>query len=153
MTGRLEGSTMVIDVGAENSDLIIAEGESVWMRSIPIGGNNFTEALVKSFKLKFPKAEELKRNAATSKYGRQILQAMKPVFSDLVGEIQRSIGFYTSTHRESRIAKVLALGGTFRLPGLQKYLQQNLQLDVVRMDRLNATDFPADARFAACFQP
>jgi len=148
--GRISGSTMVIDVGAENSDLIIAEGESVWMRSIPVGGNNFTEALVKSFKLKFPKAEELKRNAATSKYGRQILQAMKPVFSDLVGEIQRSIGFYTSTHRDSRISNVLALGGTFRLPGLQKYLQQNLQLEVVRIDRLNAST-PADARFAASF--
>ncbi len=119
---RIEGTTMIVDVGAENSDLIIAEGENIWMRSIPIGGNNFTEALVKSFKLKFPKAEELKRNAATSKYGRQILQAMKPVFSDLVSEIQRSIGFYSSTHRDSRIAKVLALGGTFRLPGLQKYL-------------------------------
>jgi type IV pilus assembly protein PilM len=147
---RIEGTTMVVDVGAENTDLIIAEGENIWMRSIPIGGNNFTEALVKSFQLKFPKAEELKRNAATSKYGRQILQAMKPVFSDLVGEIQRSIGFYSSTHRESRIGKVLALGGTFRLPGLQKYLQQNLSLEVARIDRLNAPS-PADAKFVAAF--
>ena len=88
---RLKGTTMIIDLGAENTDLIIAEGENIWLRSIPIGGNNFTEALVKSFKLKFPKAEELKRNAATSKYGRQILQAMKPVFADLVAEVQRSI--------------------------------------------------------------
>lgn len=148
---RLKGTTMIVDVGAENSDLIIAEGENIWMRSIPIGGNNFTEALVKSFKLKFPKAEELKRNAATSKYGRQILQAMKPVFSDLVGEIQRSIGFYSSTHRDSRITRVLALGGTFRLPGLQKYLQQNLQLDVARIDRLGTTSPDADAKFAATF--
>jgi len=148
--GRIEGTTMIVDVGAENSDLIIAEGEGIWMRSIPIGGNNFTESLVKSFQLKFNKAEELKRNAATSKYGRQILQAMKPVFSDLVSEIQRSIGFYSSTHRDSRINKVLALGGTFRLPGLQKYLQQNLQLDVVRIDRLNAPT-PTDARFTSAF--
>lgn len=147
---RIEGTTMIVDVGSENSDLIIADGESIWMRSIPIGGNNFTEALIKSFKLKFAKAEELKRNAATSKYGRQILQAMKPVFSDLVGEIQRSIGFYSSTHRDSRIGKVLALGGTFRLPGLQKYLQQNLQLEVARIDRLNAP-MPPDARFSAAF--
>src|SRR5207302_8807615 len=106
---RIKGTTMIVDLGAENTDLIIAEGEGIWMRSIPIGGNNFTEALVKSFKLKFNKAEELKRNAATSKYGRQILQAMRPVFADLVAEIQRSIGFYSSTHRDSRIARVLAL--------------------------------------------
>src|SRR5690348_8223097 len=147
---RLKGTTMIVDLGAENTDLIIAEGENIWMRSIPIGGNNFTEALVKSFKLKFNKAEELKRNAATSKYGRQILQAMRPVFADLVAEIQRSIGFYSSTHRDSRISRVLALGGTFRLPGLQKYLQQNLQLDVARVDRLGL-EMPSDARFAATF--
>src|SRR5688500_10783195 len=61
-----DGATMIVDLGAENTDLIIAEGESVWMRSIQIGGNNFTEALVKSVKLKFAKAEELKRTAATS---------------------------------------------------------------------------------------
>ena len=69
---RIDGTTMIIDLGAENADLIITEGESIWLRSIPIGGNNFTEALVKSFKLNFAKAEELKRNAQTSKYARQI---------------------------------------------------------------------------------
>ena len=91
---RIKGTTMIIDLGAENTDLIIAEGETVWLRTIPIGGNNFTEALVKSFKLNFAKAEELKRNAKTSKYARQIFQAMRPVFADLVSDIQRSIGFY-----------------------------------------------------------
>jgi type IV pilus assembly protein PilM len=147
---RLKGTTMIIDLGAENTDLIIAEGETIWMRSIPIGGNNFTEALVKAFKLKFPKAEELKRNASTSKYGRQILQAMKPVFNDLVAEVQRSIGFYASVHRDSRITRVLALGGTFRLPGLQKYVQQNLQIEVHRIDRLGA-GAPVDPRAATSF--
>jgi type IV pilus assembly protein PilM len=148
--GRLKGTTMIVDLGAENTDLIIAEGETIWLRSISIGGNNFTEALVKSFKLKFPKAEELKRNAATSKYGRQILQAMRPVFADLVAEIQRSIGFYASVHRDSRIERVIALGGTFRLPGLQKYLQQNLQMDVARIDRLGDTS-GLDAKAAAVY--
>jgi type IV pilus assembly protein PilM len=147
---RLKGTTMIVDMGAENTDLIIADGETIWLRSIPIGGNAFTEALVKNFKLKFPKAEEMKRNAATSRYGRQILQAMRPVFADLVAEIQRSIGFYSSVHRDSRISKVLALGGTFRLPGLQKYLQQNLQLEMVRIDHLSA-GAPGDARMAALF--
>jgi type IV pilus assembly protein PilM len=142
-----KGTTMIVDVGAENTDLIITEGEQVWLRSIPVGGNNFTEALVKQFKLKFPKAEDLKRNAATSKYTRQILQAMRPVFDSLVSEIQRSIGFYASVHRDSRIKQVIALGGTFRLPGLMKFLQMQLQLDVKRFDSLGAGP-PADARVA-----
>ncbi|MGD0770856.1 MAG: type IV pilus assembly protein PilM [Tepidisphaeraceae bacterium] len=147
---RLQGTTMLIDLGAENTDLIIADGETIWLRSIPIGGNNFTEVLVKSFKLPFGKAEDLKRNANTSKYARQIFQAMRPVFADLVAEIQRSIGFYSSVHRDSRIKKVLALGGTFRLSGLQKYLQQNLQLEVEKLNDLSG-GAPVDAKLAATF--
>ena len=147
---RIKGTTMIVDVGAENTDLIIAEGETIWLRSIPIGGNKFTEALASQFKLKFPKAEELKRNAATSKYGRQILQAMKPVFNELVGEIQRSIGFYASNHQNSRISRVMALGGTFRLPGLQKYVQQNLQIEVQRIDRLGG-GAPSDPKAGTLF--
>ncbi|MDB5323912.1 MAG: pilM, partial [Phycisphaerales bacterium] len=143
-----DGTTMILDLGAENADLIIADGETVWLRSVSIGGNNFTEALVKSFKLNFAKAEELKRNAQTSKYARQIFQAMRPIFADLVAEIQRSIGFYSSVHRESRIKRIVALGNTFRLPTLQKYLQQNLQIDVERLDAFQA-GAPADGRLAA----
>lgn len=145
---KIKGTTMIIDLGAENADLLIAEGESVWMRSIPIGGNHFTEALVRDFKLRFERAEELKRTTATSPHGRRILQAMRPVFADLVSEIQRSIGFYSSTHRDSRIARVIALGGTFKLPGLQKYLQQNLSLEVHKLDGIGFTP-PADAKLAA----
>src|SRR3954454_21807522 len=149
--GRFDqGTTMVIDLGAENTDLLIADNETIWMRSIPIGGNNFTETLVKAFKLNFAKAEDLKRNAATSKYARQIFRAMRPIFADLVAEIQRSIGFYSSVHRDSRIKKVLSLGGTFKLPGLQKYLQQNLSMEVERLDNL-AAGAPSDAKLVPTF--
>ena len=142
---------MIIDLGSENTDLIIADGETIWLRSIPVGGKNFTDILVKQFKLPFAKAEELKRTAATSKYAKQIFQAMRPVFADLVAEVQRSIGFYASVHRDSRLKRVLALGGTFRLPGLQKYLQQNLQLEVARIDRLEAGG-PEEAKQRAAFE-
>jgi len=147
---RLDGTTMIIDMGSENTDLIIADGQSIWLRSIPIGGKNFTDVLVKQFKLAFPKAEDLKRTAATSKYAKQIFQAMRPVFADLVAEVQRSVGFYATAHRESRLKKVLALGGTFRLPGLQKYLQQSLQLEVARIDNFGA-GAPPDAKTKSNF--
>jgi len=123
-------TTIMLDVGATNADLVIGTPHSLWTRTIQIGGNHFTEALVKAFKLSFAKAEALKRTAATSKYKRQIFQAMRPVFADLVQELQRSIGFYSSTHREAQIDKIVGCGNAFKLPGLEKYLHQNLDLDV-----------------------
>jgi len=134
-----DGATLLADVGADKTDLVVADGPRIWTRTIQIGGNNFTEALVRAFKLSFGKAESLKRTAATSKYARQVFQAMRPVFADLVQEIQRSIGYYTSLHRESRFKRVLGLGNGFRLPGLQKFLEQNLNIPVVKIDSYNTT--------------
>ncbi len=128
------GATLLMDVGTDKTDLVVSDGVRIWTRTLQLGGNNFTEALVKAFKLNFNKAEKLKRTAATSKYARQIFQAMRPVFAELVQEVQRSIGYYTSLHRESRFRSVLGLGNGFRLPGLQKYLEQNLGIPVVRVD-------------------
>ncbi|MDX2197391.1 MAG: type IV pilus assembly protein PilM [Phycisphaerae bacterium] len=132
------GALVVIDVGAQNTDLIIVESNRAWSRNIPLGGNAFTEALVRAFKLRFEKAEQLKRTAASSKYARQIFQAMRPVFAELVAEIQRSIGFYSSTHRDTELKQVLAVGNAFRLPGLQKYVENNLTIagGVAKLEQL-----------------
>jgi type IV pilus assembly protein PilM len=124
------GATILIDVGAENTNLVIADAERVWIRPVPIGGNNFTQALSKQFKLPFAKAESLKRHAAESKHARKVFQAMRPVFGDLLTEVQRSIGYYTSLHRDSRVERVVALGNAFRLPGLRNFLAQSLGLEV-----------------------
>lgn len=135
-------TAVLLDIGAENTDLIVATKHSLWTRPIPVGGNNFTAALVKAFKLSFNKAENLKRTAASSKYARQVFQAMRPVFADLVAEVQRSIGFYTSTHRDAELSKVISMGNAFKLAGLQKYLKQNLGMDIVKPESFNKLILP-----------
>ncbi|MEM7683143.1 MAG: type IV pilus assembly protein PilM [Planctomycetota bacterium] len=129
-----ETGTVLLDVGTVSTDVIVVEPGSIWLRTFSMGGNHFTEALVRQFKISFAKAEKLKREAATSKYAKQIFQAMKGVYADLVQEVQRSLGYYQSINRESNVAQVLGLGSTFRLPGLVKYVQQNLQMPVHRPD-------------------
>jgi type IV pilus assembly protein PilM len=131
---ELTGATVLIDVGAENTNLVISDGDRVWIRNIPLGGNNFTAALAKEFKLPFSKAENLKRHAAESKHARQVFQAMRPVFGDLLTEIQRSIGYYTSLHRDSRVENVVAMGNAFRLAGLAKFVSQNLGVEVLKVE-------------------
>jgi type IV pilus assembly protein PilM len=126
--------TVLIDMGAEHTDLVIMDQGRLWLRTINIGGNHFTDALAKSFKQSFSKAEALKKGAATSKYQKQIFQAMRPIFADLVADIQRSIGHYNSSHRDSRLERIVGMGNPFKLPNLQKYLQQELKMEVIRLD-------------------
>ena len=125
---------ILMDIGTTSTDVIIVEEGNLWLRTLPLGGNNFTEALVRSFKLSFPKAEKLKCEAGTSKYARQIFQAMRPVFADLVQEMQRSLGFYQSLNRDAKLTKLVGVGSTFRLPGMAKFLRQQLQMEVIRPD-------------------
>jgi len=127
--------TIILDIGTVSSDLIIAEAGRVWVRTFPIGGHQFTEALVGAFKISYSKAEKLKRESEQSKHARHALQAMRPVFSDMAQEIQRSIGFYQSVHSDADLKRLIGLGSTFKLPGLRKYLKQQLGLDVYRLEQ------------------
>jgi type IV pilus assembly protein PilM len=123
-------STVVISLGTDTTDLVVTNGFRVWQRNIPIGGNHFTRALSKELKLTFIKAEHLKRNATEADDPKAVFQAMRPVFSDLLSEIQRSLGYFTSIDKSAKIGSMLALGNGMKLPGLQRYLSQNLEMEV-----------------------
>ena len=127
-------SVVLLDIGADNTDLIITDGNRIWQRNVPIGGNHFTRALTKELKLTFAKAEHLKRNATKAPDPRAIFTAMRGVFNDFASEVNRSIGFYSSINRSAKIKKIVGMGNGFKLPGLQKFLQQNLNQEIERLE-------------------
>lgn len=136
---------VALDIGADSSNLVVTDGDKViWQRPIPLGGNHLTRSLSKDLKLTFAKAEHLKRNAAKSPPDlKQILAALRPVLTDIVGEVQRSLGYFTGAHREAHVAHLVGLGSAFRLPGLQKYLAEKLGIEVKKpttFDRLHGDE-------------
>ena len=134
-----EGEYMIVlDMGTDNTTLLVTNGNKIWIRNVPIGGNHFTRALTKEMKLTFAKAEHLKCNATKAPDPRAVFQALRPVFNDYVSEIQRSIGYFSSVNREAKITKIVGAGNGFKLAGLQKFLQQNLQYEVERVDNFQA---------------
>jgi type IV pilus assembly protein PilM len=144
---------VILNIGAEYTDLVVCTKSGVWQRCIPVGGNAFTKAVSDAFKIPFEKAEKLKRNATSSKYARQILQAMKPVFSNFASEIQRSIGFYSSSNPRTKLVKMVAMGGGTRMRGLLKYLQQSIQMPIDRPDSFEKISLAAEvsaAKFHDC---
>jgi len=130
-------SSVLLSIGTDSSDLIVTNGFRIWQRSMPIGGNHFTRQLTKDLKLTFSKAEHLKRNAREAVDPKLIFQTMRPVFNDLVTEVQRSIGFFRSLNRKADVNELLVTGNTVKMPGLAAYLGKNLGLDVHVLDRFN----------------
>lgn len=128
---------IVLDMGADNTTLMVSNGRNIWIRNVPIGGNHFTRALTREMKLTFAKAEHLKCNATKAPDPKAVFQAMRPVFNDYVTEIQRSIGYFGSVNRAAKIKKVIGAGNGFKMAGLQKFLQQNLQYEVIKLEDYN----------------
>ncbi|MGA1516355.1 MAG: type IV pilus assembly protein PilM [Phycisphaerales bacterium] len=145
------GPLVILDIGTTASDLIVAEQGKAWVRTFPLGGTHFTEAIAESFKMPYSKAEKLKLESASSKYARQIMQAMRPVFGDLLGDVQKSLSYYQSLNRGVNLTEILGVGSTFRIPGLRKFLGQQLQCEVARLDEFRRVQVPgaAGADFAA----
>lgn len=143
-------STLVISLGTDATDLLVTNGYRLWQRNIPLGGSSFTKQLTKELKLTFAKAEHLKRNAHTAEDPRAVFQAMRPVFNDIVSEIQRSINFFHSLDRKAKITKMMILGNACKLPGLKQYLQKHLNYELVELpkfERLTGDDVVGAAAF------
>ncbi len=150
--GLNDKATVILDMGADNTTLVVCTKSGVWQRNIRIGGNTFTEAIADTFKLRFRKAEKFKRTAPVSKHARQLFTAMKPVFTDLGTEVQRSLGFYNTGGggKDRGIARIIALGGGMKLRGVAKYLQQTLGIPVIKPDsfeRLKVSSELSSAKF------
>ncbi len=145
-------STVVMSIGTDTTDLIVTNGLRLWMRNIPIGGNHFTRHLSRELKLTQTKAEQLKRNARQSENPKEVFKAMRPVFNDLVNEVQRSLQFFLRNEKTASISEIVMLGNAAKLPGLRQYLNKQLEMDVAKISeysKLKGSDVVAQPSFSS----
>jgi type IV pilus assembly protein PilM len=133
-------STVLVSMGVDTTDLVVTNGLRLWQRSMPIGGNAFTKALVSEMKLTFAKAETLKRNAVRAEDPKAVFKAMRPVFQEFAADLQRSLNYFTSADRTAKIGRVLLLGNAAKLRGLSDFVGKQLGLDVQRLENFKALE-------------
>ncbi|MEZ6093062.1 MAG: type IV pilus assembly protein PilM [Pirellulaceae bacterium] len=131
-------STVVMSMGTDTTDLIVTNGIKLWLRNIPVGGNHFTKQLAREMKLTHAKAEHLKRNAKQAEDPKSIFRAMRPVFTDLVNEVQRSLTFFRSIDKNARLSKIVLVGNAAKLPGLRQFLASQLEMDIAKVNEFRS---------------
>lgn len=136
---------VALEIGSDHTDLIVVNGPRFWFRSLPIAGKDFTAALEERFGCTQEEAENLKVTAARSEHAAKIFQVLQPLLRDLVSEINRSIGYYKSRVGEVKIEDLFLYGGSSKLVGLRKYLEENLRIRVQMAKSLNRVRISADA--------
>jgi type IV pilus assembly protein PilM len=67
--------------------------------------------------------------------------AVQGILEDLVGELQRSIDYYSS--RGGNVSRVVLCGGGSKLRGLSGYLGRSLNISVEMYDAFNGLGFAA----------
>jgi len=127
---------LVLDAGARVTDFVIVDGDEFWFRPLPQSGNDLTRALEQKFRMTFDEAEQLKLKMGESKQSKKLFQVLEPILRNLLGDVQRTIGYYKGLRKEIEIDRVLGVGNTFRLPGIIDMITQGVGTEVTPLDRL-----------------
>jgi type IV pilus assembly protein PilM len=130
-------TVIILDVGAENTDLVLYQGETLWMRTLALSGNDVTKVFMKKFRVSFEEAETLKRQIGDSRQAEKILKVLEGTLNELTSEVQRSLGFYKSQNPNAKLENIVISGNTFRLPNLPEYIAERLRYTVNILEDLD----------------
>jgi type IV pilus assembly protein PilM len=135
-------AAVFVSLGAESTDILVTERDRLRLtRNVNIGGGNLTRAIASRMDVEFSTADELKKEK-----GRVLLEgealpddqsvlsmheAMLPILTDLATELRRSLDYFQTRWRESRIGRVILSGGTARLGNLDRFLSLELGIETM----------------------
>ena len=137
---NLPGGTIVLDIGAKTTSLILVENEKIYLRSIPVAGNAITKEIAQAFGCTIEEAEALKRERGYVSLGGvtedadeisdRISKIVRATLTRLHAEILRSINFYRSQQGGSAPQRLFITGGSAVLPQIDEFFRETLQIDV-----------------------
>jgi type IV pilus assembly protein PilM len=113
----------LVDVGRESTDVVVGSARLAWFRSFGLGGDDFTRALVRPFKLSWDQAEQLKCNPQQASQLNRMYRALDRPLRTLIEEVERSLSAGTRFVGASKVATILGVGGGFQMHGVHRCLQ------------------------------
>ena len=136
----LPGGTIVLDIGAKTTSLILVENEKIYLRSIPVAGNAITKEIAQAFGCTTEEAEALKRERGYVSLGGvtedadelsdRVSKLVRTSLTRLHAEILRSINFYRSQQGGNAPQRMFITGGSAVLPQIDEFFRETLKIDV-----------------------
>ena len=135
-----EACTVILDIGAKTTSLVIAEGEKIYNRSVPVAGNAITKEIAGALGCTTEEAEQAKLEVGYVSMGGvtedadevadRVSKACRAVLTRLNAEISRSINFYRSQQQGGVPTKLYLTGGTALLPQIDQFFAESLGVEV-----------------------
>jgi type IV pilus assembly protein PilM len=140
-------NSVLLDLGASRTVInIMRDGETFFCRQLPASGEKLTEEIRGRLGVPAETAERLKRGRPNpgEPDSDQVFQALRPTLDSLVLEIRRSLAYYDNATGRAGFSRMLLAGGGALMPGLGKFLEENLGLAVGVMDVLKGVSWDED---------
>jgi type IV pilus assembly protein PilM len=120
----------MVDVGATTMTVnVLRNGQSIYLREQPFGGNELSQEIQNKFGLSSDEAEVAKRDGGLPpEYESEILQP----FVDKMGlEIARALHFFFSSTPYNQVSQIVLAGGCAAIPGADEAVTRRTQVPTV----------------------
>lgn len=143
----------LVDIGARITHVVIAaQGVPRFVRMLPAGGQNVTDAVASALGVSAPDAELAKREVGIGyAVGADLAPASEAVVNvvrPLIEAIRNTFVYYSGNNPGAGIDVVVLTGGGSQLPGLGQYLSSASRLPVTLGDPLAAIKVAKSAQSA-----
>jgi type IV pilus assembly protein PilM len=133
----------MVNIGASITSIsAIVGGVTVFTRSVPMGGNQYTEEIQRQLSISFRDAEDLKHGKEVSGVDSSELPAVIDSVNDnMVLEVRRSIDFFLGGSPGTFINRIYLSGGGARVKNLSNKLQETTSIPVEMVNPFNGVAY------------
>lgn len=120
----------VVDIGSTVMSInVLLNGQSVYMRDQPFGGNQLSQDIQRCFNLSPEEAETARRNGELpDNYKKDVLD---PFCESLAMEVARAVQFFFSSTQYSEVNYIFLAGGCAAIPGLDEIVAARAQVNTL----------------------
>src|SRR5690606_1716383 len=133
-------SIMIIDMGAENTNMILARNSVViFSQTISTGSNSMTKVIASDFGIDELQAERYKVSYGldfTAGDGK-IAKSIEPIVQVILGEASRTLAYLREKIGGESVSAIFLTGGGSGLKGLDVYIKEKLNVDTMIVNPLN----------------
>lgn len=128
--GGKDQNIVIVDVGATMMNVnVLRNGQSIYMREQPFGGNQLTQEIQNRFGLSAEEAEAAKRaGGLPENYESEVLQ---PFMDMLALEVARALQFFFTSTQFNQVNHIVLSGGCAAIPGIDVAVTKRTQVNTV----------------------
>jgi type IV pilus assembly protein PilM len=128
--GGADQTIALVDVGATMMNInVLRNGQSVYVREQPFGGNQLTHDIQRAFSLSADEAEAAKKSGGLPEsYEAEVL---RPFMDTLALEVTRALQFFFTSTQYNQVHHILLAGGCATIVGLDEAVGRRTGVNTV----------------------